>query len=354
MSNFSSYQSVIYDPGGFSLRKFVLGGCLFGLLFPTGAIILDIFLNNLTLSIASLVYIHINNPIHYVVDTAPIVLAMTTFVIGRMVQQQERLARQHIVDSEKKLYEILQHNPDAIFLVRTNDSFIEQYNRMALQICDIEKESDLNTYAPLFFTSLSKSLSILTQLKSEGDTFVTVEPITTAKGRAFWGQISVYVFSIHNYQYQLIRITDISPTKQRELELEKIKVDLQQHSEELESANEEITAINNNLEYMIKERTNLLSRRNDQLKEYAFLNAHKIRGPLTRIMGSAYALEHASHEKEYREFIHYVVASAKELDHVVHQIAKTLNVANDEQIEEMLNDKPYPTSQIEEEGEKER
>ncbi|MEM9832399.1 MAG: hypothetical protein AAF944_17335 [Bacteroidota bacterium] len=284
-------------------------------------------------------------------DSAPFVLAMTTYVIGRVVQRKERIARQHIVDSEKKLYEILQRNPDAIFLVRTNDSFIEQYNRMALQLCDIDKESDLNTYAPLFFTSLSKSLSILTQLKSEGDIFSTVEPITTAKGRAFWGQISVYVFSINNYQYQLIRITDISPSKQRELELEKMKVDLQQHSEELELANEEITAINNNLEYMIKERTNLLSRRNAQLTEYAFLNAHKIRGPLTRILGSAYALEHASHEKEYREFIHHVVASAKELDQVIHQIAKTLNVVNDEQIEEMLNEIKAPSSQIEEEGE---
>ncbi|WKN43900.1 PAS domain-containing protein [Tunicatimonas pelagia] len=321
----------------FSLQKFVLGGFGFGLLFPVGAIIADILLHSLPLTVASVVHVHQINPIHFVVDSAPFVLSATAYVIGRLIRSQEQTARKHLVGSEKKLYQVLRHNPDAIFLVRISDFQIEQYNSMALRLCGIDSKGDWDTYAPRFFASLNGSLSILTQLTSEGDTFSTEEVLTTAKGQIIWGQVSLYTFSMHEHTYQLIRIADITPMKQRELELETIKQELQQRGEELQLANEEITVINENLEQIVEERTNLLHQRNNQLAKYAFLNAHKIRGPLARVLGSSYALEYAKNEGERQKFIHSVAKSAQELDTVIHKMAETLTVTNDQQREEIIN-----------------
>ncbi|MEM9673888.1 MAG: PAS domain-containing protein [Bacteroidota bacterium] len=321
----------------FSLRYFVLVGFCFGLIFPMGAITLDLLLHDLPVSLISVIQIHTLNPIHFIVDSAPLVLSGTAYIIGRMVQYQEHTVRRYIVDSEKRLHHVIHHNPDAIFLVRTNDQIIEQCNRMALQLCGIDSLNKLDTYAPSFFCSLNKSLSILAELTSSGDTFSTEATLTTAKGNIIWGQVSLYTFSLHEHNYQLIRITDITPIKQRELELEKIRQQLQESSEELQMANEEIIAINNNLEQIVEERTELLHQRNEQLAQYAFLNAHTIRGPLARILGAAYVLENAKSAEDHQTFTHFVTESAKELDTVIHRMSKTLNVTADQQQEEVVN-----------------
>ncbi|MEQ9439776.1 MAG: hypothetical protein RIG62_12050 [Cyclobacteriaceae bacterium] len=329
MHNVKLYQ-YFFSAQRFTLRRFVQGGFWFGLCFPAGAIILDIILHDFPLNFASVIRVHQVNPIHYVVDTAPWVLSTTAYLIGWMVQCKEEHIRQHIVESETKFYNILQHNPDALFLVRVSDFKIEQYNHMALQLCDIDDPNNLLDHATGFFNNLNQSLSILEKLQQEGDTFSSEMHCATPKGREFWGQVSVHVFTLKAQSYQLIRVADISPAKQRELELQEIKCELEQYSEELQSANEEVTAINNNLEQMVEERTALLQVRNQQLTEYAFLNAHKIRGPLTRVLGAAYALEHVEDESQKQQLIQHVVQSAKELDHVIHRIAKAITVIEDE------------------------
>lgn len=313
-----------------TLKKFVYAGFLFGLCFPSLSIIIDIFFHHLTFSISSVIQIHQINPIHYVVDTAPWVLSATAYIIGRAVQCIELQAREHIVASEKMFFNILQYNPDAVFLVRTNDFVIEHYNQMALRLCDIDTQTHQNIHSCEFFTSLNESLSILSKLRQDGDIFSSEMQCITVTGKIFWGQITMHAFALNDNCYQLIRIADITPAKQRELELEKIKYELQQYSEELQSANEEVTAINNNLEQMVKERTELLQFRNKQLTEYAFLNAHKLRGPLTRVLGSAYALEYANNDQQRQEFIEYIVRSSKELDQVIHRIAKAVAIADDD------------------------
>ncbi len=102
-------------------------------------------------------------------------------------------------------------------------------------------------------------------------------------------------------------------------------------------ANEEVVAINENLEHIVEERTNALHHQNEQLAQYAFLNAHKIRGPLARILGSSYALEYAEDEDERQKFIHSVTKSAQELDMVVHEMAQVLAIDDDQQEDEIIN-----------------
>ncbi len=320
-----------------SLNRFILGGLAIGLIFPISAIIMDVIIHELPVTFTSVIYIYQINPIHYIVGFASLALSITAYIVGLIIQSQAQVTRQNIVNSKKKLHYVLNRDPDAIFLVRTSDLKIEQYNHMALQLCDIDSKDTLNSYAPEFFTSLNESLSVLAQLVSEGNTFTTEEVLTTAKGNMVWGQVSLYTFSLQQENYQLIRIADITPMKQREIELKMIESELKQHSEEIQLANEEAIAINENLEHIVEERTNALHERNEQLAKYAFLNAHKIRGPLARILGSSYALKYVENEDERQLFIHSVTKSAQELDTVIHKMAQVLSIADDQQREEFID-----------------
>jgi len=56
-------------------------------------------------------------------------------------------------------------------------------------------------------------------------------------------------------------------------------------SEELSEANEEIRRINESLEQEVLHRSERIRRQNETLIEYAYFNAHTVRGPLARILG---------------------------------------------------------------------
>ena len=67
-----------------------------------------------------------------------------------------------------------------------------------------------------------------------------------------------------------------------------------------------------------------LDKRNQQLADYAFLNAHKVRGPLARILGLADVLPLAGSRAEEEKYLQLIVASARELDTVIRTAAVTL------------------------------
>ncbi|SMD36195.1 Signal transduction histidine kinase [Reichenbachiella faecimaris] len=62
--------------------KYTLGGVIFGLSFPVFSQLMDCWLNGMDFSLKSILIIHQNNVIHYVVDTAPLVLGMAGFLLG--------------------------------------------------------------------------------------------------------------------------------------------------------------------------------------------------------------------------------------------------------------------------------
>jgi len=62
-------------------------------------------------------------------------------------------------------------------------------------------------------------------------------------------------------------------------------------SDEIRLQAEEIKGINENLETVIKDRTYELEIKNKALEEYAFINAHKLRAPLARILGLVHLMK---------------------------------------------------------------
>lgn len=94
----------------------------------------------------------------------------------------------------------------------------------------------------------------------------------------------------------------------------------------LELQRDEIRFMNERLEEKVTERTEELYKRNQQLEEFAFINAHKLRGPLSRIKGLVYLIHKDPNVESYRtDLMNYLMVSADELDEVVKHITKKLD-----------------------------
>jgi HAMP domain-containing protein len=114
-------------------------------------------------------------------------------------------------------------------------------------------------------------------------------------------------------------------------ELMEKKVIVEQQKEEITAQAEnlmqlyrEISEINNNLEQLVRERTEELAYQNKRLAEYAFTNAHKLRGPLTRIMGLINIINIAPTIEEKLVYMDLLNEAGKQLDQIVHTIQKQI------------------------------
>jgi signal transduction histidine kinase len=106
--------------------------------------------------------------------------------------------------------------------------------------------------------------------------------------------------------------------------LERISTTLLHQNEELKTQQEEIKTINENLESIIKEHTRGIEIKNRELAEYAFINAHMLRAPLSRILGLTSLIEMDPKIHSYQE-IRNIKSLAREMDVVVRKINEVLN-----------------------------
>jgi serine phosphatase RsbU (regulator of sigma subunit) len=103
-----------------SIFKYLIFGVCFGLLFPVFACVIELILNNSSLTIANLKVIHNRNPIIYMIDTAPIFLGIAFLVAGikqenivqlnNTLEQKVTLKTQELKDqteNTQKLYQNL-------------------------------------------------------------------------------------------------------------------------------------------------------------------------------------------------------------------------------------------------------
>jgi hypothetical protein len=93
----------------------------------------------------------------------------------------------------------------------------------------------------------------------------------------------------------------------------------------LEEKQREITEINNSLEKKVNERTALLNERNRQLTDFAFTNAHHIRGPICRLQGLQNLLTISKDSAEILKIAEYMCISVDELDNITRKTSAELN-----------------------------
>lgn len=111
---------------------------------------------------------------------------------------------------------------------------------------------------------------------------------------------------------------------QYETRLKNANEELKETHEELIARNEEIESINRSLEVLVQERTKILDTKNRQIIEYANINAHKVRGPLARIMGLLNISSYSGDPAELKGIFDKLGPPSQELNKIIGEINRTL------------------------------
>lgn len=93
---------------------------------------------------------------------------------------------------------------------------------------------------------------------------------------------------------------------------------------EIEKVNNKLKNTNDELEERVIERTQVLEKKNSQLAEYAFVNSHLLRAPLSRILGLSYIIAKDQISIKDKDLLDALITSTEELDKVIRKISDLL------------------------------
>ncbi|CAN5622578.1 hypothetical protein BH10BAC4_BH10BAC4_14360 [soil metagenome] len=99
---------------------------------------------------------------------------------------------------------------------------------------------------------------------------------------------------------------------------------LKAQNAEIEAQASEIKTINENLELIVKQRTQDLERKNQSLEEYAFITAHKLRAPLASILGLVDLFNRMNLKEEDKVVVKHLEESAQNLDTVIRSVMSAI------------------------------
>lgn len=113
---------------------------------------------------------------------------------------------------------------------------------------------------------------------------------------------------------------------------ERGQLKLQSQHDLMAHQKEEIEVINNNLEQIIIDRTEKIKDQESRISHFAFINAHKVRSPLARIMGLLNLIDlDKNKDHAITECLPKLRESAEELNEMLREVNYTLNGIRKEQ-----------------------
>jgi len=142
----------------------------------------------------------------------------------------------------------------------------------------------------------------------------------------FWGFLNVALLVLtFAYDYTEKKLQNAyTLLEERSLLIKEQADEIGAQNEELIAQSDHIRETNSNLEKRVEERTKKLVEQNKMLSEYAFINAHLLRSPLSSVLGLIYLLSLINDEEERKEIIERLNDSAQKLDDVVKKIGEVL------------------------------
>ncbi len=117
----------------------------------------------------------------------------------------------------------------------------------------------------------------------------------------------------------------ISEISQQNILLNFQQKDIFDKSETLKKQKEEIQSINDYLEDRVKERTSVLEAKNKQLAEYAFINSHVLRSPVSTIKGLLNILKYSNLPDKDQKTYDHLKETVKVLDNIVFKINNAID-----------------------------
>jgi signal transduction histidine kinase len=103
---------------------------------------------------------------------------------------------------------------------------------------------------------------------------------------------------------------------------------------ELKQKGEHISKINQNLEKRVSERTSEIRFQKRQIEEFTYLNAHKLRGAISRIVGLSNLQKNESSSIENEKLSEMIDQSAREADEVLKEITTKLSEESKRSLED--------------------
>ncbi len=138
----SNVLSSIYDDklsstvlGSYSVQRLTIYGVIVGLIFPAFAWFFDFLINDFNFSFQAIAKIHSQNPLHFIIDLAPVILGIMAYYISRRYDSRRNYLR-HIIQERNKLIhknaELAQSIGAGDFDVET--AHIEESDRLGISL----------------------------------------------------------------------------------------------------------------------------------------------------------------------------------------------------------------------------
>lgn len=129
---------------------------------------------------------------------------------------------------------------------------------------------------------------------------------------------------------ELLELNNEITSQNEELHLQTEELSMQRNfieekNIEITLKKEELNVINDNLDKLVKQRTQEIEQLNLRIIQYAFNNAHKVRGPLARILGLLNIIPLENDTQKISMYLDLIKVCAEQLDEIIRDINATLS-----------------------------
>jgi signal transduction histidine kinase len=131
----------------------------------------------------------------------------------------------------------------------------------------------------------------------------------------------IMAWFLYRQRHKILSVNKILQEKNDEIGTQKLAIEMQATA--LIKLNEELQGLNKNLEARIENRTHQLTLQNQKLTEYTFVNAHKLRAPVSSILGLINLINQSSPE-EYSIILNHLKTCGHQLDTITRQLSRDL------------------------------
>jgi len=193
----------------------------------------------------------------------------------------------------------------------------DQYSALRGEVFNAEKSKQLATLEHLYQSEKKDQLLAMREQKIQALTLaITIGSILLVA-------ITALVFVV----FRLYRDKRRSLVEMKRLnnEIYEKHEEILAQTEELTQANAEVSRMNESLEMEVSARVAEIKLQHEKLIEYAYFNAHNVRGPLARILGLCMLMSGETSPEEIQTYNAHLLDCANELDDVVREINRKLS-----------------------------
>ncbi|WP_422361621.1 hypothetical protein [Reichenbachiella sp.] len=146
------------------------------------------------------------------------------------------------------------------------------------------------------------------------------------------GMINSYLSIISTMQFELTSTALVTSIFLIQLEIRRSLEDhkknlvimVNKKTKALADANHELKSMNENLDHLVKERTQKVQEQYEQMLKYAYLNSHEVRAPLSRMQGLMSIIIQEQDIQSKMELIEKLKLSSEELDAIIIEMSQIL------------------------------